>query len=140
MKIFKLLLTMIFSLGVLHGALAFAAASPPDTIWVKNQVSEKDSVEYELIIIDPGFEMWFQQNKRPEGFYSLQYLENWNHQLVNQWNMMISRPGRPGCMPTNYVHYDYHESYGMALNHKLFYYFRYVQQRCRIFGNFPRSW
>jgi hypothetical protein len=140
MKILKLFFTLIFSIGVLHGAIAFEAASPPDTIRVKNQVAEKDSVEYEIIIIDPGFEMWFQQNKRPESFYSLQYLENWNHLLVNQWNMLISRPGRPGCMPTNYVHYDFQESYGMALNYKLFYYFRYVQQRCRIFDNFPGSW
>jgi len=140
MRTLNLLLIITLIAVFSERVFAIDTISPPDSINVIQQEAPKDSLEYELLIIDPGFEMWFLQNKRPEGFYSLQYLENWNHQLVNQWNMMISRPGRPGCMPTNFVHYDYHESYGMELNHKLFYYFKYVQQRCRIFNNFPRSW
>ncbi|MBW6497961.1 MAG: hypothetical protein K0B09_06220 [Bacteroidales bacterium] len=134
--LFVLLTGMVLSYAVFGGQ----SFSPPDTLNVKEQEAPTDTVEYELLIIDPGFDMWFQRNMRPASYYSLSYLENWNRQLVNQWNMMIARPGRPGCMPSNYVHYDPNENYGLELNHKLFYYFKYVQQRCRIFDSFPRSW
>ena len=100
----------------------------------------QDTVEYELLIFDPAFESWYLTNQRPESFYTLEYLENWNRQLVLQWNTMLGRPGRPECMPTNYIDYDPDVSYGLSLNHKLFSYFKYVQQRCRIFSPFPRDW
>ena len=118
----------------------FLVAAPPDTLGVKAPVEKSDTVEYELLIIDPAFEQWFQRHQRPESYYSLSYLENWNRLLVTQWNLLISRPGRPDCMPMNYLYYDPAISYGIALNHKLFYYFKYMHQRCRVFDNNPAGW
>ncbi|MDX9940740.1 MAG: DUF6146 family protein, partial [Bacteroidales bacterium] len=99
-----------------------------------------DTLEYELLIIDPAFETWYLRYQRPESYYSLEYLENWNRQLVMQWNSMVMRPGRPDCMPSNFLDYDPSVSYGLTLNHKLYYYFRFTQQKCRIFNPFPRDW
>jgi hypothetical protein len=36
-----------------------------DTVKITN-----DSLEYEVIIIDPGFSSWLAKNAKPRGFYS----------------------------------------------------------------------
>lgn len=116
------------------------SATPPGTQVANQYVAQNDTIEYELLIIDPAFERWYLLNHRPEGFYSLEYLENWNRLLSNQWNSMFSRRIRPECMPGNYLQYNSGISYGITLNHKLFHYFMYMQERCRIFDQFPVSW
>ena len=50
-----------------------ANAKQSDTVTIAN-----DELEYEIIIIEPGFNTWLVSRARPEGFYSQQYLENRN--------------------------------------------------------------
>ena len=45
-----------------------------------------DSVEYELIIIDPGYDLWLASVAKPMGYYSKEYLESWNQQYILEWN------------------------------------------------------
>jgi hypothetical protein len=95
---------------------------------------------YELLIFDPGFESWFNKVKKPESFYNQPYLESWNLKLVNQWNIMLNRPQRADCTPTTYIHYDQTVDYGLTLNYRLFYYFRYMQHQCKFFDSYPANW
>jgi hypothetical protein len=123
-------------------AMGFSPDSAPsDTLHLEKLAPEAgDSLEYELIIIDPGFETWFIRVRQPEEMYSQQYLESWNMQLVSQWNSLLGRRGRMDCMPETYLSYDPRIDYGKTLNYQLFYYFRYMQERCRIFSSFPQRW
>lgn len=139
MKKYALWFLVILMAGFTLACSSKKQITEPGTSGTDAALAEADTVEYELLIIDPAFETWFRRNQRPENYYSLEYLENWNRQLVMQWNMMLGRQGRPDCMPTNYIEYDPDASYGLTLNHKLFYYFRFLQQRCRIFSSFPRN-
>lgn len=112
-----------------------------DTLHLEKLAPEAgDTVEYELIIFDPGFQTWFVRVRQHEEMYSQEYLESWNMQLVTQWNNLLGRRGRPDCMPETYLNYDPRIDYGKTLNYQLFYYFRYMQERCRIFTNFPQRW
>jgi hypothetical protein len=99
-----------------------------------------DSAAYELMIFEPGFESWFNRVNRPEWYYSESYLESWNQKLANQWNALLHQPRRSSCMPTTYLDYDWRISYGLTLNYRLFYYFRYMQEHCNIFANYPARW
>jgi hypothetical protein len=114
--------------------------NPPDTLKFEPIDESKDSVEYELIIFDPAFDSWFFKNRRPIDFFEKSYLESWNRQLVPQWNSAIATPRTRDCVPTTYLDYRPEIDYGKELNYKLFYYFMYTQQRCRIFSHFPRVW
>ena len=51
-----------------------------------------DKTEYEIIIIDPGFNAWLLSRARPEGYYSQTFLENRNYQLVLAWNQRVNQP------------------------------------------------
>ena len=100
-----------------------------------------DKVEYEIIIMEPGFNSWLQSRARPEGYYSQEFLENRNVVYVNEWNNRVLNPAR--YSPNLYeMQIDYNPSidYGYEVNYKLYYYFIYFQMTYnqRLTGFVPR--
>ena len=106
------------------------------------EVEAADSVEYELIVFDPGFETWFITHSKPEWYHSQEYYESWNKQYVSAWNSKAISP-RFGRIFETTIDYDYFTDYGLPINHKLFYYFQYVEKELKINilppGSGPRS-
>ena len=95
-----------------------------DTIRIAN-----DSLEYEVIIIEPGFNAWLTTQK-PRNYYSLIYLENRNIRFVTEWNNRVAQPYRYD--PNLYeIRIDYftHIHYGYEVNYLLYHYFMYFQSR-----------
>ncbi|MGE5943197.1 MAG: DUF6146 family protein [Flavobacteriales bacterium] len=100
-----------------------ANAKLSDTVKIEN-----DSLEYQIIIIEPGFNAWLASTARPEGYYSQNYLENRNIILVNEWNARVLQPQRYN--PRLYeMQIDYRAGidYGYEVNYKLYNYFIYFQ-------------
>lgn len=96
---------------------------PSDTVKIVN-----DELEYEIIIIEPGFNFWLASQARPEGYYSQQFLENRNYQYVIEWNQRVLQPQR--FSPNLYeMQIDYQNGidYGYEVNYKLYNYFIYFQ-------------
>ena len=96
-----------------------------------NKAAQEDSVEYELLVFDSGFETWYMLQNSPARYRSQQYYENWNRQYVSQWNYLATQPRRRSFFQS-IVGYEPGVDYGFELNHKLFYYFQYVEQVLRI--------
>ncbi|MBP0904607.1 DUF6146 family protein [Mariniflexile gromovii] len=94
-----------------------------DTVSISNE-----ELEYEIIIIEPGFNSWLVSMAKPEGFYSQQYLENRNLIYVNEWNNRVIQPQRYN--PNLYeMQIDYQSGidYGYEVNYKLYNYFIFFQ-------------
>ena len=109
-----------------------AAQQPPQVKLVKNNAEEeKDSVEYELIVLDPRFESWL-ATQPSANFYSQQYYETWNQQYVTEWNHRHNNPQRYGSFYETYIDYDPHIDYGLELNYRLYYYFRFIEDEYGI--------
>lgn len=122
--------------------VVFAACSTSKNIQLKEvtESDDEDSVSYELIVLDPGFESWFITNSKPSWYHSQSYYENWNQQYVNAWNYgSIWR--RNSQLLEGQINYDHNIDYGLEINHKLFYYFQYVERvlRIPIIENGPRA-
>jgi hypothetical protein len=99
---------------------------------IKDQESGmKDSVEYEIIIFDSGFETWFLTHSKPVWYHSVEYYESWNKQYVVAWNSKAMSPRYSKYFEST-IDYDPNISYGLELNHKLFYYFMYVEKALKI--------
>jgi hypothetical protein len=108
------------------------AQQPPKVKLVKNNAEdEKDSVEYELIVLDPKFESWLATQPSPH-FYSQQYYESWNRLYVSEWNHRHNNPLRYGSFYATYIDYDPHIDYGLELNYRLYYYFRFIEDEYGI--------
>ena len=96
-----------------------------DTVRIAN-----DSLEYEIIIIDPGFSYFLNSLARPEGYYSQDYLENKNRFLVTDYNNRVLHPQRYN--PNIYemqINYDPNIDYGYDVNYKLYNYFVYLSRK-----------
>ena len=94
-----------------------------DTVRIAN-----DSLEYEILIIEPGFNSWLASTAKPEGFYSQTYMETRNRQYVTEWNQRVLQPRRYD--PSLYelqINYQYNLDYGYEVNYKLYNYFIYFQ-------------
>tara|TARA_R110001583_G_scaffold21803_1_gene82431 strand:+ start:349 stop:756 length:408 start_codon:yes stop_codon:yes gene_type:complete len=86
--------------------------------------------EYEIIIIEPGFNFWLNSIAKPEGYYSQSYLENRNNVYVIEWNQRVMQP--QVYVPDLYelqIDYSPNIDYGYEVNYKLYNYFIYFQRK-----------
>lgn len=91
-----------------------------DTIRIAN-----DSLEYEVIVFEPGFESWLQTQK-PRGYYSKSYLEQRNQYNVIIYNSRVY--SRPRLYPQE-IDYQPHIDYGYEVNYMLYHYFLFFEQK-----------
>lgn len=112
------------SCGVSHKS---ATEAPSQNV----ELVAEDSLEYELLVLDPGFSSFLMTQPSAE-FHSQGYYENWNHRYVLEWNSRHSNPFRYGDFYQTQIHYDSHEDYGLELNYQLYYYFLFIKQKYGI--------
>lgn len=107
-----------------------------DTIRIAN-----DELEYEIIIIEPGFDFWLASIAKPEGYYSQNYLETKNLIYVTEWNNRVLQPQlyNPGLYEMQ-IDYTPGIDYGYEVNYKLYNYFIYFQLKYKqqLAGVVPR--
>lgn len=95
-----------------------------DTVRIKN-----DLLEYEIIIIEPGFNNWL-VTQQPRGFYGQAFLEAKNRMFVAEYNNRVRNFQRwdPNLYQQE-INYDFGVDYGYEVNYLLYNYFIYFQQR-----------
>lgn len=96
-------------------------AALSDTVRIAN-----DSLEYEIIIIEPGFNSWL-ITQPPKGYYGLTYLETRNRQYVVEYNNRVYAPGYNKSLYVQEINYDPNISYGLEVNYLLYNYFKYFE-------------
>ncbi len=91
-----------------------------------------NKTEYDIIIIEPGFNSWFRSLAKPEGYYSQSYFETRNLIYVTNWNQRVLEPNNYDPMLYEMqINYNQHIDYGYEVNYKLYYYFIYFQRKYR---------
>jgi hypothetical protein len=103
---------------------------PEKTAKIKNDTIRiaNDSLQYEVIIIDPGFSTWLVSMAQPRNFNSLTYLETKNQIYVNEWNNRVMQPQRYN--PNLYemtINYEPQIHYGYEVNYLIYNYMIYFQ-------------
>ena len=93
------------------------------------EISDEES-NYEIIIIEPGFNVWLQAVARPPGYYSKTFLENRNRLMVIEWNnRVINNLQFDPQLYQLQIDYDPLIDYGYEVNYKLYNYFIYFQRK-----------
>ncbi len=106
-----------------------------DTVRIAN-----DSLEYEVIIIDPGFSTWLSSRSFPRGYLSQSYMENKNIFYITEWNNRVLQPQRfnPNLYEMS-INYDRNINYGYEVNYLIHNYFIYFQNtnNQKLYGFVP---
>ncbi len=107
-----------------------------DTVKIANE-----DIEYEIMIIEPGFNFWLASRARQRGYYTQQFLENKNVFYVMEWNQRVLQPQRYNTSLYE-LQIDYQQGidYGYEVNYMLYNYFIYFQltYKERLGGFVPR--
>lgn len=127
-KIFAVIIVALFVVACASSNKKTITNSKEIPVVIKN-----DSLEYEIIIIDAGFNTYLNTVAKPVGYYSQNYLENKNRFYVTNWNYRASNPTQfnPNIYE-NIIDYDSNVNYGYDVNYKLFNYFEFAQQKYRM--------
>lgn len=106
-----------------------------DTVRIAN-----DKLEYEVLIIDPGFSTWLAATALPRNYYSQSYLESKNRFWVSEWNNRVLQPMRydPNLYEMS-INYDPNIDYGYEVNYLIYNYMVYFQNKYKqkLFGHVP---
>jgi len=111
-----------------------AITTTSDTLKISNP-----DLEYEILIIEPGFNTWLATSAKPSGFYSKTFMETRNIEYVNIWNQRVNqyRNNTKGLYEME-IDYQPNIDYGYEVNYKLYNYFIYFQltykQRLGVFS------
>jgi hypothetical protein len=106
-----------------------------DTIRIANE-----ELEYEVIIIDPGYSSWLASRAFSRNYHSQSYLENKNKLWITEWNSRVLQPFRYN--PNLYemtINYDQNVDYGYEVNYLIYNYLVYFQNtyKQKLFGYVP---
>tara|TARA_R110002096_G_scaffold300502_5_gene495185 strand:- start:14 stop:424 length:411 start_codon:yes stop_codon:yes gene_type:complete len=96
-------------------------------------VIANEALQYEIIIIDIGFNLYLNTIAKPMSYYSISYLENKNRLYVFTWNNRYRNPQQfDSNIYENYIDYDANTKYGLEVNYKLYWYFKFAEQKYKM--------
>lgn len=124
MKIFLIAAMICIFSGFECFAFNRSAVNLPDSILINN----KDSTEYEIIILDPEFDGWMTKNALPLNYYSSTYYRNKNILYVHQWNTLVLQNTHKEPFDWT-IPYDDKIIYGVGVDFKLYYYFQFLKSK-----------
>lgn len=110
-------------------------ASKSDTIRIAN-----DELQYEVIIIDPGFNTWLNSRAYPRNYHTQSFLENKNRLYVSEWNNRVLQPQQyPASLYEMTINYDSNVDYGYEVNYLIYNYMIYFQNtyKQKLYGYVP---
>lgn len=90
-----------------------------------------DSTEYEITIIDPDFDQWYFLNYSQAKDYSNEYYRSKNQVGVSNWNEYFNQ-GKYHRVIENFIFINPATDYGIEVNRKLYWYFKYVEENYRV--------
>lgn len=96
------------------------------------EVNANDSIEYELLVFDAGFETYLVTVPYSKEFYSNKYYKHWNILYCAEWNRRHQNPLRYGDFYETSIDYDPSIEYGIDFNFKLYQYFQFVESEYDI--------
>ena len=128
--------TLIPVLAVVMIASACGSGKSPGAVrYGQNMIIDQgEEDEYEVQIFDTGFDRWFAIHSRPVGYHSPQFYETMNRQYVTAWNeKVVTNAFRRNSPFEQQINYDPSIDYGLEVNYKLYYYFKYIED---VYGRF----
>lgn len=127
MRVFLLLLGFVFLAAGCDTTRPVVSkepsSTPSDTVRIAN-----DSLEYEIIIFEIGFNSWL-ATQRSKDFFGIDVLEMRNRRYVREYNRRVYDMSYPRSLYVQEINYDPEIKYGLEVNYLLYHYFLYFEEK-----------
>ncbi len=133
-RIFSVLLLTIFIMQCSGSKAVVDISKEEKEVFNQNKSEavtiENDSLEFEIIIMEIGFNTWLHSIAKPRGYYTQEYMENRNQIYVINWNQRVLDPFNydPNLYELR-INYYPNIDYGYDVNYELYNYFIYFQRK-----------
>ena len=125
-------MSRIVLIGIM--ALAVWACSPARETAKSSALLRPDSTdttEYDIVIIDPYFDQWYLLNYSEPKDRPNEYYRHMNTLAAASWNDYYRSAKHTNVIDAE-VNYHPETDYGIDVNRKLYWYFRFVENKYRI--------
>jgi len=92
---------------------------------------KQDSTEYEITIFDNDFDQWYSIHYAETLDRSNEYYRSFNWIGVSNWNQYFFRH-KYGNVISSYLSYDNNIDYGIDVNRRLYWYFKYIENNYNV--------
>ncbi len=115
------------------GLVLFACNSPKEASGSAAKAPKliHDSTEYEVVIIDPGFESWYTIHYSPVLDRTNEAYSSMNRFALMNWNRYFT-DGKFRKVIDSFIAYPPATDFGIEANRKLYWYFKYVEETCKV--------
>lgn len=97
---------------------------------IKTDSVASDSIKYDLVVFETGYEVYLLQQPQMN-HYSESYYKTWNTFYVAEWNIRYIENRLVGA-DQEQIWYDPQTEYGIELEYKLYYFFRFIEHKYGI--------
>jgi uncharacterized protein YcfL len=119
----KRLIIFLFGLILIAGC-----AARKNIVKIEDHPGVSDSVQYELIVDEQGYESWIITYSKPEWYYGKAFYRSWNILYTAEFNNRVlqAHAGQPF---TEMINYDQQTDYDLNLEYKLYWYYKYIEYK-----------
>lgn len=119
---YEIFVSLLFSFCLL------SCATKPAANHKELKIESNDEGEYDIEVLDPGYDTFLATKAFPENYFTESYLKQRNLVLVNNWNARHSQPRvyNPNIYEV-YIDYNPQINYGLNFEWKLFNFFMFVE-------------
>lgn len=126
----KTLIVVAVLLGNLFGYGAIRAESPRSEYKVEIDTLQNDSLEYKLLVLEPGFETYL-MTQTPKEFYTKAYYHSWNTRYAVEYNNQYRNVGNREVFQEE-INFDPFIDYGLEVEYQLYHYFNFFEGKYKI--------
>ncbi len=127
----KTFLQIFAVLAVITSCQTPKKAAKPDKQPTAEIGLSPDSLQHEIIILDPEFERWYLSRFSNAIDRSNDFYLSMNRLGISNWNHYYNT-GRYQRAISSYIDYQPFTDYGIEVNRKLYWYFKFMEEKFRI--------
>ncbi|GAB1403257.1 hypothetical protein MASR1M74_04350 [Lentimicrobium sp.] len=128
MKKFAIALLLLASFAGLWSCKSTQKSTATKEVETSVQI---DSTDYDIVIMDNKFDRWYLTRFSPAQDRSNTYYQSMNNLAVSNWNHYYNT-NRYNWVINNLISYNPSADYGIEVNRKLYWYFKFIEETYRI--------
>ncbi|MCD4682820.1 MAG: DUF6146 family protein [Bacteroidales bacterium] len=109
----------------------FSCSANKDIVRIEDIENPTDSTEYIIFIDESGYDSWIVTNAKPMWYHEQPFYHSWNTIYTKEFNHKV-RTSSFDHPFNEMIDYDQTIDYGIEVEYKLYWYFKFIEEKYNI--------